>query len=69
IPYSEKMHRTLIAIRCARSYRPFNFVKDPEYAMEVEMLQPGTKLPHPSTVSKDVRAIHKLAAQRVRTYF
>lgn len=33
------------------------------------MLRPGTKLPHPSTVSNDVRALHAFAAQRVRHYF
>lgn len=69
ILYSEKLHRVLIALRCAWNYRPFNFMKDPKYVLKVEILQPGTKIPHPSTGSNDVQALHTFAAQHVCSYF
>ena len=51
IPYSEAAHRALIALRCAKNQRPFNSVLDEDYQAEVNILWPGTKLPHPQTVS------------------
>jgi len=49
IPYSQAAHRALIALRCAKNTRPINSVLDEDYQREVEMLRPGTKLPHPMT--------------------
>ena len=67
--YSPAAHRTLIAQRCAKNHRPFNSVTDEDYIAEVEMLRPGTKLPSPSTVSRDIRAIYAEVSKFVRTYF
>ncbi|TEB21370.1 hypothetical protein FA13DRAFT_1829389 [Coprinellus micaceus] len=67
--YTPARHRALIAMRCARSSRPFNMVKDPDYRAEVELLRPGTKIPSPQTVSNDVREIYRKGAQYVKEYF
>jgi hypothetical protein len=44
-------------------------VKDPFYVEEVEMLRPGTVLPSPSTVSRDVKDIYKASMSHVKEYF
>lgn len=67
--YSQAAHRALIALRCARSNRPFNIVCDEDYQLEVEMLRPGTVIPSPSTVSRDIRAIYLEMSKLVRAYF
>ena len=69
IPYSPAAHRALIALRCAMSKRPFNSVSDPLYAREVQMLRPGTKLPSPSTVSRDIAAMYENGSNIVKQYF
>jgi hypothetical protein len=69
LTYSRSKHRALIAARCARSKWPFNSVTDPYYIEEVEMLCPGTKLPCPVTVSRDINAMYKFGAEVVREYF
>ncbi|KDQ20120.1 hypothetical protein BOTBODRAFT_102100, partial [Botryobasidium botryosum FD-172 SS1] len=69
LQYTPAMHRAVIALRCAMSKRPFNIVNDPYYKMEVELLRPGTIVPHPSTVSRDICAIYSEAAKHVREYF
>ena len=69
LSYSYSNHRALIAARCAASKRPFNSVADPYYVQEVEMLRPGTKLPSPATVSRDVKAMYGVGAEVVREYF
>ncbi|KAK7015931.1 hypothetical protein R3P38DRAFT_2543185 [Favolaschia claudopus] len=69
IPYSEAMHRTLIALRCASSKRSFNQVEDKWYRMEVAMLRPGTVVPSADTVAKDVQRLYVLVAQDVKAYF
>jgi hypothetical protein len=67
--YSEAAHRAIIALRCATSHRPFNFVNDKYYHKEVELLRPGTKIPTPSTVSLDIKHIYLELSKTVRTYF
>ncbi len=69
INYTPAAHRTLIVLRCAKSHRPFNSVADEDYQAEVQMLQPGTILPHPSTVSHDIKAIYLTMSILVRQYF
>jgi hypothetical protein len=68
-PYSEAAHRALIALRCAKHHRPFNSVLDDDYQTEVQMLRPGTKIPHPMTVSRDVNAMYFEMSKHVRNYF
>jgi hypothetical protein len=67
--YSVAAHRALIALRCAKNHRPFNSILDEDYQMEVQMLRPGTILPHPITVSRDIRTIYVEMAKKVRDYF
>lgn len=67
--YTPAGHRALIAIRCARSHRPANMVTDPEYLLEVEMLHPGTIVPSPSTVARDINAIYLAASEKVKDHF
>ncbi|KAI0041494.1 hypothetical protein FA95DRAFT_1468683, partial [Auriscalpium vulgare] len=67
--YTPARHRALIAMRCAHSKRPFRSVLDAHYQAEVELLRPGTILPAPSTVSRDVQAIYDKGADAVKAYF
>jgi hypothetical protein len=69
IPYTAAAHHALIALRCAKNHRPFNSVLDEDYQAEVNMLHPGTKLLHPTTVSRDIHAIYLDMSQHIRNYF
>ncbi|KIJ58078.1 hypothetical protein HYDPIDRAFT_59895, partial [Hydnomerulius pinastri MD-312] len=69
LPYSKAAHQVIIALRCATHQRPFNMVNDKYYKMEVQMLRPGTELPHPTTVSKDIKYLYIDLASDVRAYF
>jgi len=69
IPYSEAAHRALIALHCAKNGRPFNSVLDEDYHQEVQMLRPGTKIPHPITVQRDLLSIYAQASIAVMNYF
>ncbi|KAF8234103.1 hypothetical protein L208DRAFT_1061181, partial [Tricholoma matsutake] len=68
-PYSEVAHHALIALRCAKNHQPFNSVLDEDYQTEVQMLQPGMKVPHPMTVSWDVNAMYFEMSKHVQNYF
>jgi hypothetical protein len=68
-PYSPAGHHTMIAMRCAKNHHPFNSVLDEDYQAEVEMLRPGTILPSPQTVSRDIKAIYAEMSKNVRNYF
>lgn len=67
--YSYAKYRAFIAAHCASSRRPFNSVADPHYIQEVEMLRPGTKLPSPATVSRDVNRMYEVGVDVVQKYF
>ena len=69
ILYSAAAHRALIALRCAKSGRPINFVTDEDYIREVQMLRPGTIPPHPSTVQRDLLEIYEQTSIAVKSYF
>jgi len=69
IPYSESGHCVLIAIRCAKQSQPINSVLDEDYLQEVEMLRPGTKMPHATTVQRDLIHIYEHASIWVMNYF
>jgi hypothetical protein len=68
-PYSAAAHCTLIAMWCAKNHRPFNFVLDEDYKAEIEMLRPGTILPSPQTVSRDIKSIYIEMSKSVKNYF
>lgn len=67
--YTPARHRAVIALRCASSHRPFESYADPFYLQEVELLRPGTKVPTPSTISRDVKTIYAQASKHVKDYF
>lgn len=67
--YSPAAHRTVIAMKSATSNRPFNAVHNKYYKMEVEMLRPGTVIPHPTTVSLDIKHLYVELSKTVRSYF
>jgi hypothetical protein len=67
--YTPARHRAMIAIRCAVSRRPFNTVSDPFYLQEIELLRPGTQVPTPSTVSRDIQNIYQAGSDVVKEYF
>jgi len=67
--YSEAAHCALIALHCAKHYQPFNLVLDDDCQMEVQMLWPGTKIPHPMTVCWDVNAMYFRMSKHVQNYF
>ena len=67
--YDPYKHRVIIALRCAVYKRPFNSVLDKMYRDEVELLRPGTRIPHPSTISRDTVAIHHHLARQAKDYF
>jgi hypothetical protein len=69
IPYSEAAHRALIVLRVAKHARPVNSVLDDDYLMEVEMLRPGTKVPKPMTVQRDLLQIYEQTSIVVKNYF
>ncbi|KAF8220481.1 hypothetical protein L208DRAFT_1068979, partial [Tricholoma matsutake] len=68
-PYSEAAHCALIALHCAKHHQPFNLVLDDDYQTEVQMLQPGMKIPHPMTVSQDVNAMYFEMSKHFQNYF
>ncbi|KAF8806861.1 hypothetical protein BYT27DRAFT_7068410, partial [Phlegmacium glaucopus] len=69
IPYTPETHRALIALRCAKHSRPINSILDDDYRTEVEMLRPGTPIPHPTTVQHDLVSIYIHMSTFVMNYF
>jgi len=67
--YTPAAHCTIIAMRSATSNHPFNAVTDKYYKMEVEMLRPGTIIPHPTTISQDIKHLYVELSKTVRQYF
>ncbi|KAJ7772032.1 hypothetical protein DFH07DRAFT_879090, partial [Mycena maculata] len=67
--YTPARHRALIALRCASSHRPFHAIRDPFYLEEIELLRPGTSVPSPATVSRDVQTLYLEGSQMVKDYF
>ncbi|KIK79421.1 hypothetical protein PAXRUDRAFT_161343 [Paxillus rubicundulus Ve08.2h10] len=69
LPYSKAAHCAIIALCCAKNQCPFNMVNDKYYKMEVQMLCPGTELPHTSTVSQDIKDLYTNLALDIQAYF
>ena len=67
--FTEVHHRAIVALRCAASHHAFNMVNDPFYKQEVELLRPGTKIPSPRTVSRDIQTLYQMGSKRVFEYF
>ncbi len=69
ISYSEAAHHALIVLCCAKNACPINSVLDEDYRLEVEMLRPGTKLPHPMTIQRDLLCIYDHTSIAIKDYF
>jgi hypothetical protein len=69
IPYTPETHRALIVLHCAKYSRPINFILDDDYQAEVEMLHPGTVLPHQTTSQHDLVNIYLGMSTFVMNYF
>ena len=69
IQYSPENHRALIALRCAKNARPINTILDDDYRQEVQMLRPGTQIPHPTTVQCDLLHLYKDLSVHVKNHF
>ena len=67
--YSPETHRALIALRYAKHSRPINSILDDDYRTEVEILCPGTTLPHSTTVQRDLINIYIHMSTFVMNYF
>ncbi|EKM78551.1 hypothetical protein AGABI1DRAFT_16921, partial [Agaricus bisporus var. burnettii JB137-S8] len=53
---------------CATSARPFNIILNKWYKIEVEMLCPGTVIPHPTTISRDLQSLYVGMSKYVAQY-
>lgn len=69
VRYSPATHRALIALQCAKNFRPFNMVTDDDYIREVFMLRPNTHIPDPATISRDIKHIYNEMSVHVKGYF
>ena len=67
--YSDACYRALLALCCAKQARPINMILDDDYLKEVEMLCPGTIVPHPTTVHRDLINIYTHMSQHVYNVF
>jgi hypothetical protein len=68
-PFSPARFRALLALWCARNHRPFELVEDDLLSSLVDELRPGTSLPDPTTISRDVKAIYSRNVDAIRCYF
>lgn len=69
MPYLEAMHHVIIALKSATSHWPFNAVHDKYYRLEVELLRPGTLIPHVTTMSHDIKHLYVELSKTVCDYF
>ena len=65
VTYSAARFRYLLAMWCARRHRPFNIVTDEELVDIFKMLYARVDIPHPTTVSRDVKEIFELCKKNV----
>jgi hypothetical protein len=63
--YSPARFRYLLAMWCSRHYRPFNIVKDEELLDIFTMLYARIDVPHPVTVSRDVKEIFRISRENI----
>jgi hypothetical protein len=69
VPYTVENHHALIALRCAKHARPMNEILDDDYQTEVDMLRPGTVVPHPTIIQQDLINIYVHMSTFVMNYF
>ncbi|KIJ93440.1 hypothetical protein K443DRAFT_112063 [Laccaria amethystina LaAM-08-1] len=69
VPYTVENHHALIALHCAKHARPMNEILDDDYQTEVDMLCPGTVVPHPTIIQQDLINIYVHMSTFVMNYF
>lgn len=69
VQFSDAAFRARQALRSAKNNRPFNMVTDEDYIAEVQMLRPGTHIPSPATISRDINSLYLAMSIMVRNYF
>jgi hypothetical protein len=57
--------RAHIARWCAESNRPLNIVKDRQFEILMKTGRPGTSIPSPSTVTRDVKLVFERTRERI----
>ena len=67
--YTVENRRVLIALHCAKHAHPMNEILDDNYQAEVDMLHPGTVVPHPTTIQQDIINIYVHMSTFVMNYF
>jgi hypothetical protein len=50
---------------CAESHRPFKIVKDREFGVLMKAARPGTNIPSPMTVSRDIKTAFDSSRERI----
>jgi hypothetical protein len=63
--YSTTRFWYLLAMWCAHCHRPFNIVKDDELNEIFHMLYAQAEVPHPVTMSHDVKGIFDICKKNV----
>ncbi|OJT02096.1 hypothetical protein TRAPUB_7442 [Trametes pubescens] len=59
VTYTAQRMRLLLALWCARRHRPYAIVEDPEIQEVFRMLYSRVYIPSRTTVSRDVRTLHR----------
>ncbi|KAH7334997.1 hypothetical protein B0J17DRAFT_732961, partial [Rhizoctonia solani] len=59
----------LLALWCAQNHCPFEMVSDDLLAAIMNELRPGTTLPNPTTLSRDVQSLYQCNMQAIQGYF
>ncbi|KAI0804478.1 hypothetical protein BC629DRAFT_1283162 [Irpex lacteus] len=63
--YSKARMRYLCAVWVARHHRPFTIVQDDELVDIFRMLYSRVEVPHPTTLSRDVREIYEMTRDEI----
>ncbi|GJE85026.1 hAT transposon family protein [Phanerochaete sordida] len=63
--YNPAKFRVKLNIWIARRHRPYNIVQDPEFLELLRMLNAKVEVPHPTTISRDIREIFTITREAV----
>jgi len=63
--YAPARFRFLLAMWCARRHRPFKIIQDDELVEIFRMLYDRVDIPHPTTLSHDVKEIYIMCKENV----
>ncbi|GJF00030.1 hypothetical protein PsYK624_163070 [Phanerochaete sordida] len=63
--YNPAKFRIKLSIWIARRHRPYAIVQDPEFLEILQMLNSKVEVPHPTTISRDIREIFEITRRAV----